>query len=136
MQILKVIVPWMIVRMVESSFQMTSLNISLSNIYTLVTNVAYDLNFSIPSQSIASNSTVNLAFSSRYAIASGPLNNCKASTSVSVAPTAIGASSCTVAYFSASQIYQITMSGIFPTTTTYSYLHLQFTINNPYGQAA
>lgn len=79
---------------------------------------------------------MGLAFSSRYSITSSTLSNCRASTSSSVPPIAISSSSCTVAYFSASQIYQITMVGVFAVTSTYSYLRLQFTINNPYGQAA
>lgn len=50
MQIFKAVLTTVLISIAESSFQITSLNVSLSNSFTLVQNVAYDLNLSMPSQ--------------------------------------------------------------------------------------
>lgn len=84
----------------------------------------------MPSSLLGPSHTVGLAFSARYSITLATLSNCKASTSSSVVPSTV---SCGVTYFSGSQIYQINITGAFSTSTSYTFLRVGFTINNPYG---
>lgn len=114
-------------------FQATSLAASISNIYTLVDNVVYDLNFSLSSETITGGSTVGLKFSERFFINSSSLANCKASTSSTVAAASVP---CSVLYFSGSQLYEITMTNVFPSTITCSFVRVSFQISNPYAEVS
>lgn len=104
-------------------FQVTSLSSYISNNFTLVTGVTYDLNFSMTSVSIVSGSTVGLKFSDRYFITSGNLLNCKATTNSGSSPAT---APCSVTYYSGASVYEVIFTGIFPTTASYSYLRLTF----------
>ncbi len=70
-------------------FQVTSLASSISNNYTLVNGVTYDLNFSMTSASIMAGSTIGLKFSDRYYITASNLLNCKATTNSAISPATI-----------------------------------------------
>ena len=115
----------------DTLFTISSSTQSLTSSYTLEDGVSYDLNFTMPSASITSGSKTKLQFPSTYNINSSSLANCKASISNSVAPTTATCS--VIANTGGSGIYEVFMEGMFPTTTTYSFLRLQFTISNPYA---
>ncbi len=83
-------------------FQVTSLASSISNNYTLVNGVTYDLNFSMTSASIMAGSTIGLKFSDRYYITASNLLNCKATTNSAISPATIP---CNVTYYSGASVY-------------------------------
>lgn len=114
-------------------FQVISGTNSISNIYTLASNVQYDLNFSMTNETITGGSNVGLKFSDRYLITNTTLSGCKASISSATAPATVP---CSVLYYSASQVYEVTMTSIFASTAIYSYLRIGFTINNPYAEVS
>ena len=84
-------------------------------------------------ESIAAGSTVGLKFSERFFITNATLTGCKATTSSASNPATMP---CSVIYYSGSQVYEVTMTGIFATTTTYSFLRLAFAISNPYAEVS
>lgn len=83
-------------------FQVISGTNSISNIYTLASNVQYDLNFSMTNETITGGSNVGLKFSDRYLITNSTLSGCKASISSAIAPATVP---CSFLYYSASQVY-------------------------------
>lgn len=115
-------------------FSVTNSAQSLSSYLTLVDGVTYDLNFTIPSQSIAAGSKVKLQFSSRYTISDSTFINCKASTSSATAPTT--ATSSVTANAGGSNIYEVLISGMYSSTATHSFLRLKFDMSNPYAASS
>lgn len=102
--------------------------VSLSNTLTLTSNVLYSLNMTFASITVPAASSILMQFTIHYTIDVSTLSNCK----YSITGSTYTDTTCTPAYNSQNNQYEITFPGIYPSTATaQSSLFLQFSITNP-----
>lgn len=94
-----------------ASFTITDNGKSLTNYSTLTPSVVYTMNYSFPSSTITTGSSIYLNFSSNFNINSSSLSDCFATTSSAGTFANAG---CTTTY--TAPYYYVILTGIYPTT--------------------
>ena len=125
------LVLWLMVLLLRCGWCAVTINVNtvtLSDTFTLTSNVLYSFNMTFAPITIPAASSILMQFTVHYTIDASTLANCR----FSITGAAYTATSCTAAYNSQNNQYEVTFAGIYPSiATAQSSLFLQFSITNP-----